>query len=82
MTKVDAVEKELMAHDQIISNLRATIQEAQSHMKKVYDLHHKDCEFEEGALGLFKASTISASINFNEKELEVSPKILWPISSS
>ncbi|KAA8546651.1 hypothetical protein F0562_003118 [Nyssa sinensis] len=46
MAKVDVVEKQLMDHDQIIKDLRATLKEAQSRMKKVYDHRHREREFE------------------------------------
>lgn len=48
MAKVDAVENEFIACDQIISNFCAISKEAQSRMKRVYDFHHKDSEFKKG----------------------------------
>ena len=48
MTKVDTMEKQLMDRDQIINDLRETLKKSQSHMKKAYDRHHREREFEEG----------------------------------
>lgn len=45
MAKVIANGKKLMVHDQFVNNFCATIKEAQSRMKRLYVLHHKDCEF-------------------------------------
>lgn len=47
-TKVEAVDQELRARDQVIEELRDQLKESQACMKKVYDKHHTERSFEEG----------------------------------
>lgn len=46
--RVEAVEKELMARDQVLKELKENIKVAQERMKRLYDSKHREEEFEEG----------------------------------
>jgi hypothetical protein len=48
MAKVEAVEKELVARDKVLKELKEHIQLAQEQIKNFYDSKHHEEEFEEG----------------------------------
>jgi histidinol dehydrogenase len=47
MAKVEAVEKELVARDKVLKELKEHIQLAQEQIKNFYDSKHHEEEFEE-----------------------------------
>lgn len=47
-TQLEAVDRELKERDQVLVELQDKLKESQSRMKKIFDLHHKDREFNVG----------------------------------
>lgn len=72
--KVEAVERELIARDQVLKEVREGIFQAQARMKKFYDFYHQEREFSIGDWAFLKLRLYKQMSLVERKNFKFSPR--------
>ena len=78
-TKVEPVERELIARDQVLKEVCERILRAQVRMKKAYDSYHQECEFSIRGWVFFMLRPYKQMSLVKWKNFKLSPRYYGPV---